>query len=145
MVLTRLFTTYFIQHGLISICSVILTVYMLSQIQFAFYVNNKQRMLIGELEVNRLIIGSHTCFLERLGKSLHENELKRNTGWAWQVRATSSAVEPNSMANPASAMSSDTFRPHIWTPRIFSTSYIPIPLVLVFLSARTLIKPSGES
>ena len=53
-------------------------------------------------------------------------------GWAWQVRAMSSAAAPNSMASTASAIKVPASGPMMCTPSTWS----------VALSARILTKPS---
>src|SRR5215813_8030116 len=53
-------------------------------------------------------------------------------GWAWQVRAMSSAAAPNSIATAASAIMLPASGPRMWTPRTRS----------VLASARIFTKPS---
>src|SRR3954454_23060271 len=53
-------------------------------------------------------------------------------GWAWQVRARSSAEPPNSISTAASWIISPASAPTMWTPSTRS----------VFASARILTKPS---
>src|SRR5438046_2140725 len=43
-------------------------------------------------------------------------------GWAWTVRATSSALAPNSTASAASAMRSEARGPRMWKPTIRSVA-----------------------
>ena len=56
-------------------------------------------------------------------------------GWAWQVRAISSALAPNSIATPISAINSPAWGPIICAPNTLS----------VCSSARILTKPSASS